>query len=565
MTKPIHSPPLATGGAPGAPDAPGQDGGDGEGARALRPVPRAGTTRAPLLVCAPLLFEARAVRRGLRDSARAGGGASGADAHPPTVMRTGYGPARAARHAEKVRQGPFGMLAITGTGAGLAPDLIPGDLVVATEVASVGDAGPGDGAALRSPSAPLLVGELRRAGLRARAGRIATVDRLVRHAERDRLARAGMTAADMESAQLAAAADGRPLAVIRAISDTADRPLLHPGALTGGLSALRSLRAAGPVLDRWAAACGSRRVLLAGPRSFCAGVERAIEIVERVLAQRGSPVYVRKQIVHNTHVVHDLEQRGAIFVDELDEVPDGAPVVFSAHGVSPAVRREAARRELSVVDATCPLVAKVHKEALRFAADGYLVALIGHHGHEEVEGTLGEAPGSTVLVETPEDVAALRPRDEDKVAYLMQTTLAADEAEEVAGALLDRFPAARGPGSDDICYATTNRQQAVRAVAADADLVLVAGSANSSNSRRLVETAERAGTPAHLIDGPGDIQLGWLAGVSAIGLTAGASAPPAVVSEIIDVLGGLGPVEVDERVTTTESIRFSLPKEVRHS
>ena len=372
-------------------------------------------------------------------------------------------------------------------------------------------------------------------------------------------------AADMESAQLATAADGRPLAVIRAISDIGDRPLLHPRTVTGGLAALRSLRAAGPVLDRWAAACGPRRVLLAGPRSFCAGVERAIEIVERVLAQRGSPVYVRKQIVHNTHVVHDLEQRGAIFVDELDEVPDGAPVVFSAHGVSPAVRQEAAQRELSVVDATCPLVAKVHKEALRFAADGYLVALIGHNGHEEVEGTLGEAPGSTVLVETPEDVAALRPQHEGKVAYLMQTTLAADEAEGVAGALLDRFPAARGPGTDDICYATTNRQQAVRAVAAEADLVLVAGSANSSNSRRLVETAERAGTPAHLIDGPEDIQLGWLAGVSTIGLTAGASAPPAVVSDIIDALGGLGPVDVGERVTTTESIRFSLPKEVRHS
>jgi 4-hydroxy-3-methylbut-2-enyl diphosphate reductase len=367
----------------------------------------------------------------------------------------------------------------------------------------------------------------------------------------------------METATLAAAAQGRPLAVLRAISDTPGRPLVHPGLVSGGLAALRSLRAAGPVLDRWAAACEARALLLAGPRSFCAGVERAIEIVERVLQQQGSPVYVRKQIVHNTHVVHDLEQRGAIFVDELDEVPDGAPVVFSAHGVSPAVRADAARRELSVVDATCPLVAKVHKEAVRFAGDGYLVALIGHNGHEEVEGTLGEAPGSTVLVETPEDVASLQPRDESKVAFLMQTTLAADEAEGVASALLDRFPAARGPGSDDICYATTNRQQAVRAVATEADLVLVAGSANSSNSRRLVETAERAGTPAHLIDGPEDIQLGWLDGVSTIGLTAGASAPPAVVSEIIDALGGLGPVEADERVTTTESIRFSLPKEVR--
>ena len=549
MTEPIHSPP----------DGPaGQDG------------------NAPLLVCAPLRFEARAVRRGLRDGDSGDSGAdSGAGrgiADTPTVLRTGYGAKRSAGRLEKMRQVPFGSLAITGTGVGLAADLSPGDLVVASEVTSVGDGARdgasdgrrGDGPALRSPSAPLVAGELRRAGLRARTGRIATVDHLVRPSERAQLAQRGLLAADMESAQLAAAAAGRPLAVIRAISDTAEHSLLHPGTVTGGLKALHALRAAGPVLERWAAACGPRRVLLAGPRSFCAGVERAIEIVERVLEQRGSPVYVRKQIVHNTHVVHDLERRGAIFVDELDEVPDGAPVVFSAHGVAPVVRQEAARRELSVVDATCPLVAKVHKEALRFAADGYLVALIGHQGHEEVEGTLGEAPGSTVLVETPEDVATLRPRDESKVAYLMQTTLAADEAEGVAGALLDRFPGARGPGSDDICYATTNRQQAVRAVAAQADLVLVAGSANSSNSRRLVETAERAGTPAHLIDGPEDIQLGWLAGVSTIGLTAGASAPPAVVSEIIDVLGGLGPVEVAERITTTESIRFSLPKEVRH-
>jgi 4-hydroxy-3-methylbut-2-enyl diphosphate reductase len=518
----------------------------------------------PLLVCAPLRFEARAVRRGLRDSARAAGsGRRAARAAVPAVLRTGYGPARAADRAARIESGSFRMMAITGTAAGLAPDLNPGDLIVATEVVAVRDGHPDPATAVPIPSAPLLLGELRRAGLTAHAGRIGTVDHLVRGEEREALAREGLIAADMESATLAAAAQGRPLAVLRAISDTPGRPLVHPGLVSGGLAALRSLRAAGPVLDRWAAACEARALLLAGPRSFCAGVERAIEIVERVLQQQGSPVYVRKQIVHNTHVVHDLEQRGAIFVDELDEVPDGAPVVFSAHGVSPAVRADAARRELSVVDATCPLVAKVHKEAVRFAGDGYLVALIGHNGHEEVEGTLGEAPGSTVLVETPEDVASLQPRDESKVAFLMQTTLAADEAEGVASALLDRFPAARGPGSDDICYATTNRQQAVRAVATEADLVLVAGSANSSNSRRLVETAERAGTPAHLIDGPEDIQLGWLDGVSTIGLTAGASAPPAVVSEIIDALGGLGPVEADERVTTTESIRFSLPKEVR--
>jgi 4-hydroxy-3-methylbut-2-enyl diphosphate reductase len=536
----------------------------------------------PLLVCTPLRAEAQAVRRGLRDSAKAADGVSGADA--PTVLRTGYGAARAASRASEIRHLPFGMLAIMGTGAGLAADLRPGDLVVAAEITGAGLAGPqgtagaddagavapelpgtaGTGAgrtAVCCPSAPLLAGELRRAGLRARTGTVVTVGHLVGRAERDRLARAGCALADMESAPLAAAGGGRPVAVVRAVSDTGG--LLRPGTLTGGVSALRSLRAAGPVLSRWAAACGPRRVLLAGPRSFCAGVERAIEIVERALEQRGSPVYVRKQIVHNTHVVADLEQRGAIFVDELDEVPDGASVVFSAHGVSPAVRAEAARRELSVVDATCPLVAKVHAEARRFAGEGYLVALIGHEGHEEVEGTLGEAPGSVVLVQDSDDVAKLRPRDSGKVAYLMQTTLAADEASEVVDALHEAFPGVRGPGSDDICYATTNRQRAVRAVAADSDLVLVAGSANSSNSRRLVETAERAGAPAHLIDGPGDIELGWLAGAGTIGLTAGASAPPSVVEDIIAALGGLGPVEVSERVTTTESLRFSLPKEVR--
>jgi 4-hydroxy-3-methylbut-2-en-1-yl diphosphate reductase len=367
----------------------------------------------------------------------------------------------------------------------------------------------------------------------------------------------------MESAPLAAAAAGRPVAVVRAVSDTAERPLVSPGLVSGGLTALRALRAAAPVLGRWAAAAGSRRVLLAGPRSFCAGVERAIQIVEKVLEQHGPPVYVRKQIVHNTIVVADLERRGAIFVDELDEVPEGARVVFSAHGVSPAVREQAGRRQLISVDATCPLVSKVHAEARRFASDGYLVTLIGHAGHEEVEGTLGEAPESMALVETVGDVAGLWAGDPAKVAILMQTTLAVDEAADVAAALKERFPAARAPGSDDICYATTNRQQAVRAVAADSDLVLVAGSANSSNSVRLVETARRAGTPAHLIDGPSDIQLDWLAGVSTIGLTAGASAPPAVVDDIIAALRGLGPVEVGERVVTTENIKFSLPKEVR--
>jgi 4-hydroxy-3-methylbut-2-en-1-yl diphosphate reductase len=262
-------------------------------------------------------------------------------------------------------------------------------------------------------------------------------------------------------------------------------------------------------------------------------------------------------------VVADLEQRGAVFVDELDEVPDGATVVFSAHGVSPTVRNSAADRGLSVIDATCPLVSKVHAEARRFAREGYTVALIGHGGHEEVEGTLGEAPDSTVLVQTAADVVSLKPRDAEKVAYLMQTTLAVDEAADVATALRERFPGVRAPGSDDICYATTNRQAAVRSVAAEADLVLVAGSKNSSNSVRLVERSQREGTPAYLIDGASDIDLSWLSGVSTVGLTAGASAPPAVVSEIISALSGLGAVTVDERVTTTESVQFGLPREVR--
>ena len=517
-----------------------------------------------LLVLAPLRLEATAVRRGLREPGS-------------RVLRTGMGASRAAKAvtgflagarepaaggeprtadgaASGSQPGTFWTpLAVMGTAASLAGDLSPGDLVVATEVS--------DGTTtVPLPSAGLLVAELRRAGLPVQAGKVRQVAKIVRSADRAALAAQGYLAADMESAVLAAgAAAGQPVAVIRAVSDGG----FGPGMVSGGLAALRSLRRAAPIAERWAAACRERTVLLAGPRSFCAGVERAIEIVERALELRGAPVYVRKQIVHNTRVVSDLEQRGAVFVDELDEVPDGATVVFSAHGVSPAVRSAAGERGLSIIDATCPLVSKVHAEARRFAREGYTVALIGHAGHEEVEGTLGEAPDSTVLVQTVDDVAALSPADPAKVAYLMQTTLAIDEAADVSGALRERFPQMRAPGSDDICYATTNRQAAVRAVAADADLVLVAGSKNSSNSVRLVERSQRAGTPAHLIDGASDIELSWLSGVSAVGLTAGASAPPAVVSEIITALSGLGAVTVTERVTTTESVQFGLPREVR--
>jgi (E)-4-hydroxy-3-methyl-but-2-enyl pyrophosphate reductase len=306
-----------------------------------------------------------------------------------------------------------------------------------------------------------------------------------------------------------------------------------------------------------------RRVLLAAPRSFCAGVERAIEVVERLLDQRGGPVHVRKQIVHNTHVVHDLEARGAVFVDELDAVPDGAVVVFSAHGVSPAVRAEAARRGLEVIDATCPLVTKVHAEARRFADRGDTVILIGHEGHEEVEGTLGEAPGHTVLVQTPEDAATVRVADPGRVSYLTQTTLAVDETAEVVAALRGRFPGLASASSDDICYATTNRQHALATIAEESELVLVVGSVNSSNSRRLVELAGRQGTPGHLIEDASDIRPEWLAGVRVIGLTAGASAPPRLVEGVIDALAGLGPVTAAERELTRETIHFTLPSVLR--
>ncbi|MFD0657508.1 4-hydroxy-3-methylbut-2-enyl diphosphate reductase [Thermocatellispora tengchongensis] len=321
--------------------------------------------------------------------------------------------------------------------------------------------------------------------------------------------------------------------------------------------------AARSAVAAWLSVAEARTVLLASPRSFCAGVERAIEVVEHLLDTRGGPIYVRKQIVHNSHVVSGLERRGAVFVDELDEVPEGATVVFSAHGVSPAVHAEAAGRGLEVIDATCPLVTKVHAEARRFAARGDTVVLIGHAGHEEVEGTLGEAPGRTVLVEDVADALRLEVPDPGRVSYLTQTTLAVDETAEVVQALRERFPGLRGPASDDICYATTNRQNALAAIAGEADLVLVVGSPNSSNSVRLVELARRHETAAHLIDDARDIRPEWLAGVRVVGLTAGASAPPHLVDEVITALSGLGRVRTVQRRLTEETIRFTLPSAAR--
>jgi 4-hydroxy-3-methylbut-2-enyl diphosphate reductase len=447
-------------------------------------------------------------------------------------------------------------LLVAGVGGGLAADLQAGDLVVATEVRD-------GGAPVESPSAPMLAAALRRLGLRVHTGPIVTTPTL--NGQPARQAGPGAPlAVDMESAYLASAAAGQPFAAVRAIVDSPDRPLLRPGTPARGIAALRALRRAKPALEQWAAAAatGAREVLLASPRSFCAGVERAIDIVDRALDRYGPPVYVRRQIVHNAHVVRQLQDRGAVFVTEVDEVPEGSLVVLAAHGVSPAVRAEAAARDLSIIDATCPLVTKVHAEVRRYAGRGDTVFLIGHRDHEEVVGTYGEAPANVIVVEDLDEAARVAPPDPESVAYAMQTTLAVDEADEIAHVLRTRFPSLAAPRKDDICYATTNRQSAVRAVAQESDVVLVVGSTNSSNSKRLVEVAEREGTPAHLIDDAGEVDLRWLAGTGRLGVTAGASAPPSLVDELIHALSGLGPVTVRETQVVEEDVHFTLPKEV---
>ena len=309
---------------------------------------------------------------------------------------------------------------------------------------------------------------------------------------------------------------------------------------------------------------GRKRVLLAAPRGYCAGVDRAVIAVEKALEHYGAPVYVRKQIVHNIHVVTELEKQGAIFVDEVDEVPEGAHVVFSAHGVSPAVVNAASDRGLHAIDATCPLVTKVHREAVRFARDDYEILLIGHEGHEEVEGTAGEAPDHVTLVNSPDDVPNIEVRDPDKVVWLSQTTLSVDETMETVRRLRERFPNLQDPPSDDICYATQNRQVAIKKVATDADLVIVVGSANSSNSVRLVEVAlEYGAKAAHRVDYASEIQQEWLEGVRSVGVTSGASVPEVLVEEVLADLADAGYGTVEEVRTAHEDLMFSLPKELR--
>jgi 4-hydroxy-3-methylbut-2-en-1-yl diphosphate reductase len=309
------------------------------------------------------------------------------------------------------------------------------------------------------------------------------------------------------------------------------------------------------------------KLLLAAPRGYCAGVDRAVQTVERALALHGAPVYVRKEIVHNKHVVEQLRGRGAVFVDELgDEVPAGAVTVFSAHGVSPAVHADAERRGLETIDATCPLVTKVHREVINFARDGYTIVLIGHAGHEEVEGTMGEAPSATVLVETEADVDALVIEDPERIAYVSQTTLSVDETTAIIGRLRERFPAIVGPRTDDICFATTNRQAAVKQLAAQCDLVLVIGSQNSSNSQRLVEVARDHGADeAYLIDNAGQVDDRWLEGKRIVGISSGASAPEELVAELVGYFRDRGVEDVSELEVVREDVRFMLPKTIRQA
>jgi 4-hydroxy-3-methylbut-2-enyl diphosphate reductase len=306
-------------------------------------------------------------------------------------------------------------------------------------------------------------------------------------------------------------------------------------------------------------------VLLAAPRGYCAGVDRAVQTVERALELYGAPVYVRKEIVHNKHVVEQLRARGAVFVESESDVPKGATVVFSAHGVAPSVHAEAGARGLKTIDATCPLVTKVHVEAKKFAADGYTIVLIGHAGHEEVEGTMGEAPEHIVLIEDEAGVDTLEVKDPEKVAYISQTTLSVDETKAIIGRLRERFPAIIGPRTDDICYATTNRQAAVKQLARESDLVLVIGSRNSSNSNRLVEVAREHGADSYLIDNEAQVRPEWLEGKRVVGITSGASAPEELVQRLVAFFRARGAEDVQELEVVSEDVRFMLPKAIRQA
>jgi 4-hydroxy-3-methylbut-2-enyl diphosphate reductase len=493
-----------------------------------------------------------------------------------TVLPAGPQAALRAQTDLAARLGKSAPVAFAGMAAALSTELRTGDLVVASELRATFPP-----LSRSLPGASIVAAELRRAGLVVRTGPVVAAPRYTDDGERAVFAASGAFALAPQSASVMGLFDPNPVALVCVISEPAGHDGgaarrwasdARLGSATGsstrsdaaealGEASLLALR--GP-LERWARAWGPRDVLLASPRSFCAGVERAIETVERALERYGPPVYVRRQIVHNLHVVKSLEAKGARFVQELDDVPAGAVVVLAAHGVSPEVRRQAADRgDLEVIDATCPLVAKVHSEARRYASHGHEIVLIGHADHEEVVGTLGEAPDRFHLVESPDDVAGLDLEPDGPVAYLTQTTLATDETAEIVTALRRRFPQIAAPPADDICYATQNRQDAVRQLARACDLVLVVGSANSSNTARLVEVATREGCQAELIEDASQLQLSWLAGARTVGLTAGASAPDFLVHDVVDTLEMLGPMQLRELRTTEETVRFALPIQVR--
>jgi 4-hydroxy-3-methylbut-2-en-1-yl diphosphate reductase len=496
-----------------------------------------------MVVLAPIPLGARAARAGA------------AQAH---VVHSGIGSRLSRRAAERALRAPGSAVAVAGVCMAIDPTLEAGDLVLASEVRYPDGTVP-------IPAAGILAGALRRAGIHVRVGPIVSNPHAMGllRGERARLRESGAIAADTGSGWLSGGAGGRPFAVLRAVVRSGSHQLGRPlVAAASGALAHRRLAEATWVLERWAHTVAPRRVVLAGPRASCAGVERAIEVVERALERHGAPVYVRRQIVHNRHVVAELEERGAVFVQEVDEVPEGAMAVLSAHGVAPSVRATAAARELDLIDATCPLVSKVHREARQFAEAGYTIVLVGHDGHDEVEGTIGHAPDRIKLVADVAEAEAVEVDDPQRVAYLTQTTLAVDETREIIEVLERRFPAIVGPRSDDICYATQNRQDAVREVARLSDTVLVVGSPNSSNSNRLVEVARRTGTPAYLIDDEQDIELGWLDGAYTVGLAAGASAPERLVRRVLESLGGLGTVQVEEKAVATETVRFGLPREL---
>ncbi len=449
-------------------------------------------------------------------------------------------------------------MAVAGLALGVREEVVPGTIVVADRVLAA------NGSVIATlESSAVIAAELTARGEPVMVGPIiSTPEGLMSPEWKASLVATGALAVDRQAAALLKDRWDVPAAAVRVIGDNAHPLWQCRTPQAGRRGAVRQLREVGLVLQAWGQAISDRRVLLAGPRSFCAGVERAITTVERALDRYGAPVYVRRQIVHNRHVVEGLEQRGAVFVQELDEVPNGAVAVLSAHGVSPAVRTDATAKELRVIDATCPLVSKVHSEVRRFAERGFQMVLIGHHGHDETEGTVGESDDISIVAR-PEDVEQLEVRDPQKLAYLTQTTLSPSDVSSIVAKLSERFPDIVGPRSADICYATQNRQDAVLAIAPECELVLVIGSSNSSNAARLVEVSERTGCRAVLVEDESQLRLEWFRHARTIGVTAAASSPPQLVDRVVRAIRGVGATEVETRVTRTENVTFPLPMEVR--